>query len=78
MTKDRLLNYIGGSWQRSQAGDYLPVTNPATAQVMAEVPLSPGAEVDQAARQAAEAFQAWRRTDTTSLQAEEPVGREPR
>jgi malonate-semialdehyde dehydrogenase (acetylating)/methylmalonate-semialdehyde dehydrogenase len=65
MTKDRLLNYIGGSWQRSQAGDYLPVTNPATAQVMAEVPLSPGAEVDQAARQAAEAFQAWRRTPVT-------------
>ena len=62
MASEQLLNYVNGTWQRSQARDYLAVTNPATAEVMAEVPLSPAEEVDQAAQSAAEAFEDWRRT----------------
>jgi malonate-semialdehyde dehydrogenase (acetylating)/methylmalonate-semialdehyde dehydrogenase len=57
----RLLNYVNGGWRRSSASTYLDVTNPATAQTLAQVPLSPGAEVDQAAQAAARAFKDWRR-----------------
>ncbi len=56
-----LLNYVNGQWQRSSASQTLAVTNPATAQVLAQVPLSPGAEVDAAAQAGLRAFEAWRR-----------------
>lgn len=59
---DQLLNYVNGRWQRSSTGNYLDVTNPATAQVMAHVPLSPGAEVNAAAEAAQTAYAEWRRT----------------
>lgn len=57
---DRLANYVAGAWRRADA-DTLPVVNPATAQTLAEVPLSPAAEVAAAAEAAAVAFQEWRR-----------------
>ncbi|MDW8353069.1 MAG: CoA-acylating methylmalonate-semialdehyde dehydrogenase [Bryobacterales bacterium] len=57
-----LANYIGGEWRRSTARETLPVLNPATAETLACVPLSPPEEVDAAARAAAEAFPGWRRT----------------
>lgn len=59
---EKLLNFVNGEWRASSAGRYLDVINPATAEVLAEVPLSPAAEVDEAARLAAAAFPAWRRT----------------
>jgi malonate-semialdehyde dehydrogenase (acetylating)/methylmalonate-semialdehyde dehydrogenase len=63
MTQDRRLqNYVNGSWQRSSASDYTNVTNPATAEVMGSVPLSPAAEVAQAVEAAAAAIPEWRRT----------------
>ncbi len=62
---DRLLNYIGGKWRPSAATDSLEVVNPATAEVLGRVPLSPPAEVDEAAHAAAVAFPAWRRTPAT-------------
>ncbi len=58
----RLPNFIGGGWQPSGASQALHVLNPASAQVLAEVPLSPAAEVDQAVETATRAFAAWRRT----------------
>ena len=58
----QLLNYIGGSWKRSRASVYLDVRNPATAETMVRVPLSPADEVDEAARLAQAAFEDWRRT----------------
>src|SRR5437763_5893662 len=58
----QLLNYIGGKWKRSRASDYLDVRNPATAETMVRVPLSPAAEVDEAGRAAQAAFPEWRRT----------------
>ncbi len=60
--KGRLLNYVNGRWQPSSAAENLDVTNPATAERIAEVPLSPPADVDEAVRAAAEAFPRWRRT----------------
>ncbi len=57
-----LFNYVNGRWQPSSAAEYLEVTNPATAEPIAEVPLSRSADVDQAVQAAAEAFPGWRRT----------------
>jgi malonate-semialdehyde dehydrogenase (acetylating)/methylmalonate-semialdehyde dehydrogenase len=56
-----LRNYINGAWVRPDAGECLDVLNPATARVLARVPLSPAAAVDAAARAAAAAFPDWRR-----------------
>ena len=66
MTGDQsLLNYVSNRWQRSVAGEQLPVTNPATAEVLAHVPLSPAQEVDEAVQAAFEALDPWRRTPVT-------------
>ncbi len=62
---ERVLNYIGGVWRNSQADQALPVHNPATGQVIAETPLSPAQEVDEAVRQGQKAFQEWRRVPVT-------------
>jgi malonate-semialdehyde dehydrogenase (acetylating)/methylmalonate-semialdehyde dehydrogenase len=58
----RLLNYVNGEWRASHAQEALPVLNPASTVVLAEVPLSPKAEVDQAVQAALQAFASWRRT----------------
>jgi len=55
-------NYVAGEWRRSAATEGLAVINPATAEELGKVPLSPGAEVEEAAQAAAKAFPAWRRT----------------
>ena len=59
---ERLLNYINGGWQASAAGEALKVLNPASAAVLAEVPLSLGTEVGVAVEAALKAFATWRRT----------------
>lgn len=61
-TQKILLNYVNGRWKTSNATETLPIINPATAELMAKVPLSPAEEVDEAARCAAEAFKEWRET----------------
>jgi malonate-semialdehyde dehydrogenase (acetylating) / methylmalonate-semialdehyde dehydrogenase len=61
-TNGQLLNFVNGRWQKSSASTYSDVLNPATAEVQAQVPLSPGAEVDAAVQAGAEAFKSWRRT----------------
>jgi malonate-semialdehyde dehydrogenase (acetylating)/methylmalonate-semialdehyde dehydrogenase len=58
-------NYIGGEWRGSAAALHAEVTNPATAELLAQTPLSPAAEVDEAVSAAAGAFPAWRRTPPT-------------
>jgi len=54
-------NYIAGEWRDSSASEWLEVHNPATAEALGSVPLSPPEEADQAARAAAAAFPEWRR-----------------
>ena len=61
----QLLNYIGGAWKRSRASEYLDVRNPATAETMVRVPLTPRDEVDSAAKAARAAFADWRQTPPT-------------
>ena len=58
----RLSNYIGGEWAAAEAADALDVLNPATEEVIAEVPLCGDAEIDAAARAGRAAFEEWRRT----------------
>jgi malonate-semialdehyde dehydrogenase (acetylating)/methylmalonate-semialdehyde dehydrogenase len=58
----KLKNFINGQWRDSSATEYQPIRNPATQEVLADVPLSPAADVDAAVRAAAAAFPAWRRT----------------
>jgi len=44
----RLKNYFDGTWTESASPDTLPVTNPATGEVIAQVPLSTTEEVGRA------------------------------
>ncbi|MGH3007440.1 MAG: aldehyde dehydrogenase family protein, partial [Gaiellaceae bacterium] len=55
-------NYVGGGWIDAEADERLDVTNPATGDTLAQVPLSGAADVDAAVRAAREAFPGWRST----------------
>ena len=60
-TNVRLLdNYVGGAWTPASSAEELPVTNPATGEVLARVPLSSGADLDAAVTAARAALPAWR------------------
>ena len=60
-----LLNYVDGRWVRSRSTERKAVRNPATAETLAEVPLSAAGEVDAAVSAAAAAFREWRATPVT-------------
>jgi malonate-semialdehyde dehydrogenase (acetylating)/methylmalonate-semialdehyde dehydrogenase len=60
-----LKNYINGQWLPASGTDHLNVFNPATTEILATVPLSSAAAIDQAAQAAQEAFRLWRRTPPT-------------
>jgi malonate-semialdehyde dehydrogenase (acetylating)/methylmalonate-semialdehyde dehydrogenase len=53
-------NYIGGSWTPASASEQLDVTNPATGDVLARVPLSSATDVDAAVQAARAALPVWR------------------
>ncbi|MGG0328875.1 CoA-acylating methylmalonate-semialdehyde dehydrogenase [Priestia megaterium] len=61
-TAKTVKNYIGGEWVNSSTSLTEPVYNPATGEVIAEVPLSTKADVDQAVQAANEAFKGWSKT----------------
>ncbi|KAA0233551.1 MAG: Gamma-aminobutyraldehyde dehydrogenase [Acidimicrobiales bacterium] len=52
-------NFIGGTFRPAKSGATDPVVNPATGEVIAEVPSSNGDDVDEAVSSAAEAFADW-------------------
>lgn len=56
----KLRNYVNGEWRLSETSTYLEVVNPATTELLGQVPLSLIAEVDEAAQAAHRAFQEWR------------------
>jgi malonate-semialdehyde dehydrogenase (acetylating) / methylmalonate-semialdehyde dehydrogenase len=58
----KLSNYVNGRWTESSASDWLDVTNPATGEPLAKVPLSDAAEAAGAVEAAAAAYPEWRRT----------------
>ena len=57
-----LRNYINGQWVEPEAAQTLAVENPATTDLLARVPLSPVAEVEEAVQAARQAFDNWSRT----------------
>jgi len=61
MAESTVKNFVAGEWVTSQSSDRLDVTNPATGEKLAEVPMSTAADVDVAVGAAADAFEAWRR-----------------
>lgn len=63
--KNPLPNYINGEWCISQATEFLNVVNPATTEVLTQVPLSPKSDVEAATQAAATAFTSWRRVPPT-------------
>jgi malonate-semialdehyde dehydrogenase (acetylating) / methylmalonate-semialdehyde dehydrogenase len=65
MATEQLQNYIDGAWQDSRASEFLDVRNPATAETLVRVPITPRDEVDAAAQAAQRAFESWRRTPAT-------------
>jgi betaine-aldehyde dehydrogenase len=54
--------YIDGRWQPAADGATIPVINPATEEVMAQVAAGGAAEVEAAVAAAKRAFRSWRRT----------------
>jgi malonate-semialdehyde dehydrogenase (acetylating)/methylmalonate-semialdehyde dehydrogenase len=58
---ERLKNFVGGEWIDADAPTVGEVRNPATGEVIAEVPLGGAADVDRAARAARGAYDSWRR-----------------
>jgi malonate-semialdehyde dehydrogenase (acetylating)/methylmalonate-semialdehyde dehydrogenase len=57
-----LANYVNGQWVTPNGAELLEVRNPATAEVLAHVPMSSAADVDEAVRAAERAFYGWRAT----------------
>src|SRR5580698_7102127 len=51
---------IGGEWVAGGGRELLPVINPATEEVLGELPLATSADLDQALAAARDAFPAWR------------------
>lgn len=56
-------NYINGKWVESSNKDFIEVINPATKEVMVNVPQSTKAELDEAAQVAQDTFEEWSNTD---------------
>src|SRR5699024_12501117 len=52
-------NYINGKWVESLNKDFIEVINPATKEVMVNVPQSTKAELDEAAQVAQDTFEEW-------------------
>ncbi|MFC0333571.1 CoA-acylating methylmalonate-semialdehyde dehydrogenase [Paenibacillus sepulcri] len=58
----QLKNFIGGEWIASTSGNYDPVYNPATEEIIAYVPLSSKRDLDQAVQNAKDTFKTWSKT----------------
>ena len=56
-------NLIGGKWSGADTGDTIPVTNPATGEVLGSVPNAGADETNRAIAAASEAFKSWSTTD---------------
>ncbi|XP_021903663.1 methylmalonate-semialdehyde dehydrogenase [acylating], mitochondrial isoform X1 [Carica papaya] len=64
----RVPNLIGGSFVNSQSSAFIDVINPATQQVVSQVPLTTNEEFKAAVSAAKQAFPSWRNTPVTTRQ----------
>jgi malonate-semialdehyde dehydrogenase (acetylating)/methylmalonate-semialdehyde dehydrogenase len=62
ITPHDLLNYSNGRWMKPDTKSFLFVHNPATGELLGQVPDCTNSDVDAVVRAAAEAFPSWRRT----------------
>jgi malonate-semialdehyde dehydrogenase (acetylating)/methylmalonate-semialdehyde dehydrogenase len=58
---EKLRNFVGGEWVEALASTTREVRNPATSEVIAEVPMGGAEDVDRAVKAAKAAFASWRR-----------------
>lgn len=56
----RLKNYINGEWVNSQTSNYEDVLNPATKEILCQVPLSTKEDVELATKASLAAFEKWK------------------
>jgi len=61
----KLKFFMDGAWHESKSGNYMPVTNSSTGELMAEAPRCSLEEVNAAVESAAAAFPGWRDTPIT-------------
>lgn len=64
MSSSILTNFINNRWTTA-SGDTQDVVNPATAEILARVPIGGAAEVDEAVEAASQALPGWSRTPVT-------------
>src|SRR2546423_14673875 len=62
MTVSKHQNLVGGEWVDASGGETMEVLNPATGEVIAEVPNSSAEDVDRAVQAAKKALPAWLET----------------
>lgn len=59
--KKTLSNFINGQWVKSTTDRYEEVPNPATGEILAEVPISTQEDLDNAVKAAKKAFATWKK-----------------
>jgi len=64
----RLKYLLNNEWKESAATEYIPVHNPATQEIVCEVPKMPLSEMNAVAESSAEAYKSWRETSILSRQ----------
>ena len=57
----QLSNFIGGQWVQSSTDRYLDIPNPATGELLAEVPISTTEDLEKAVEAARKAFATWKK-----------------
>lgn len=60
--KKTLSNFVNGQWVKSKTDKYEEVPNPATGEILAEVPISTAEDLEEAVAVAKEAFKTWKKT----------------
>lgn len=60
--KKTLSNFVNGQWVKSKTDRYDEVPNPATGEILAEVPISTTEDLEEAVAVAKEAFKTWKKT----------------
>ncbi|KAJ8529935.1 hypothetical protein K7X08_036770 [Anisodus acutangulus] len=67
-TSLRVPNLVGGSFVDSQSSEFIDVINPATQEVVSQIPLTTDKEFKSAVSAAKEAYPSWRNTPITTRQ----------